>query len=79
MVRAKFRCTEKKQTPHWDPKNNQPSVDSVSFSPAYGESNKEWSAATPSGAIQLTITNPEAINRFELGKHYFVDFTPADE
>jgi len=25
----------------------------------------------------MTITNPGAIDAFELGKFYFVDFTPA--
>lgn len=78
MVRAKFRCAEKKQLAHWDPKNHGPSQDMVVLQVAYGDENKAWSAATPSGRIEMTITNPEAMNRFELGKHYFVDFTPAD-
>lgn len=44
-----------------------------------GTENKSWSEATPSGQIELTITNPAAHEQFKLGKEYFVDFTPAGE
>jgi hypothetical protein len=52
----------------------------VHLQPVYDEgSNSQWSKYTPSGDLQLTITNPEAYNQFQLGKAYFVDFSPADE
>lgn len=41
--------------------------------------NADWSKATPQGSIVLGVTNPDAIAKFELGKFYFVDFTPANE
>lgn len=50
----------------------------VKLAPIYGEANKPWSEATPQGQIAMTITNPGAIDQFELGKYYFVEFTPAD-
>jgi hypothetical protein len=50
----------------------------VKMAPVYGDENKPWSEATPQGQIQMTITNPTAIEAFELGKAYFADFTPAD-
>lgn len=39
--------------------------------------NKSWSKYTPSGEIKMSITNPSAIEAFEPGKLYDVDFTPA--
>jgi hypothetical protein len=61
-----------------------PAALEVTLSPVTrGESNKEWSAATPSGEIKMTITNPPAADYFgeRLGKELYVDFTevPEDE
>jgi hypothetical protein len=50
----------------------------VKLAPVYGDENKPWSQYTPQGQITMTITNPAAVAAFELGKPYFVDFTPAD-
>jgi hypothetical protein len=41
------------------------------------EENKAFWQATPCGSIELTINNPEGVKVFELGKEYYVDFTPA--
>lgn len=49
----------------------------VAMAPVYDEANKDWSKWTPQGQISMTITNPAAIEALELGKQYFVDFTPA--
>ena len=43
-----------------------------------GKVNESWSKYTPSGQLQITITNPAAIDAFEKGKAYYLDFTPAD-
>lgn len=50
----------------------------VKLAPVYGDENKPWSEATPQGQLSMTITNPAAIEVFELGKAFFLDFTPAD-
>lgn len=52
----------------------------VRLMPVYGDGpeNKTWSKATPNGECRMTITNPAAIAAFDLGKEYFLDFTPAD-
>ncbi len=56
---------------------------SLKFSPVFGngdpnhENTKFWSAS-PSGEIKLGTVNPEAWSQFELGKSYYVDFTPAE-
>jgi hypothetical protein len=40
-----------------------------------GPGNETWSKYTPSGMIQIAITNPAAIGAFEIGKTYQVDFS----
>jgi hypothetical protein len=42
------------------------------------EEKSETDAATPSGQIELQVVNPEAAKRFEVGKTYYVDFSPAE-
>lgn len=46
------------------------------FSAVVGGSpeNKEFFAATPSGDLKMTVRSP----MFEVGKQYFLDFTPAE-
>lgn len=66
-VRAKFTC-----------ERNDNGV--VTMRPVYqgSEENKTFWSYTPGGQITLSITNPEAIKQFEVGKEYYVDFTPAE-
>lgn len=78
MVRAKFQVTE---INHRHTHNAANTFAEVKLAPVYetGDGvNKSWSLATPSGQISLGITNPEAIKGFDLGKFYFVDFTPTE-
>jgi hypothetical protein len=39
--------------------------------------NARFTTATPWGEIKLGINNPAAIKQFQVGKSYYVDFTPA--
>lgn len=54
----------------------------VILSPVFGngdprhENTKFWQA-TPTGKIELGCCNPDAASAFELGREYYVDFTPA--
>lgn len=34
-----------------------------------------FASATPSGQLEITITNPATVGFFELGKSYYVDLT----
>jgi hypothetical protein len=89
-VRAKFRCdrishsigsksvTDDKGAVKWVPTP----LRSVTLNPVYANSdpaheNSKFWAATPSGTIELGTINEEAAAIFELGKEYYVDFTPA--
>lgn len=67
MVRAKFRCVGSNEGV-------------VTLYPVMGgsEENNTFWKYTPSGQITMMITNPEAINQFEAGKEYYVDFTAAE-
>lgn len=68
-VIAKFFCSEKTQTT---------SGSRVKFHPvSRGEENKTWSAATPSGSIEMGILNPRASEYFVVGKEYFLHFAQA--
>lgn len=69
MVRAKFRCVSVLQ---------HESGDKIyAFNAAVtGEENKSWSKWTPSGRLEITITNSDA-QVFETGKEYYLDFSPA--
>lgn len=42
-----------------------------------GEDNKKWASATPVGEISMTIRNELAIEFYDVGDEYFVDFTRA--
>lgn len=41
------------------------------------EENKQFFKWTPGGQISLNVVSDEAVGQFEVGKEYYVDFTPA--
>ena len=55
------------------------SQDSISFTPVYSgsEENKQFFLATPGGFITLNVVNQVTLSRFEVGKEYYLDFSPA--
>lgn len=71
MVRAKFKVTA---ITHY--------IDyaKVELNPVTSgsEENKQYFSYTPSGKIEMNIKSA-AIEQFEVGKEYYVDFTPAIE
>ncbi len=67
-VRAKFRLQRVEEFADGAGKN-------LVFSAVSGPTNKTWNKWTPSGELKMQINNPEALNRFELGKYYFLDFS----
>jgi hypothetical protein len=40
---------------------------------------QRFQQATPTGHAELQIDNPVALAQFEIGKSYYVDFTPVPE
>ncbi|MEH2293827.1 hypothetical protein [Nostoc sp.] len=41
------------------------------------EENKKFWKYTPQGKLEVTITNPNAVEFFEVGKEYYLDFSEA--
>lgn len=76
-VRAKLKLTQVRTTA-W-----RPGVESktLRFDAQYDSSipeDRRFEKATPSGHCEMQIDNPAALEQFELGKDYYIDFTPAD-
>jgi hypothetical protein len=44
---------------------------------AGSEENDKYFKATPSAHFNLQIVNEAVASKFEIGKYYYVDFTPA--
>lgn len=42
--------------------------------PGGDDANKDWSKWTPTGDLKMTVTNPAAIDQFELGGVYSLTF-----
>ncbi len=76
-VRAKFQCQSINHIMTHSP-GEQTAI--LTFAPVYdngsGE-NKTWSKYTPQGKLEMTVTNPDAVAAFEVGKSYYLDFTAA--
>ena len=91
-VRAKFKVDSfqsslhmrrKDPTGDWRSENlEQVEIRTINMSPVNAsscpqhENTKFWNAY-PYGSLQLGTVNPEAWKAFELGKEYYIDFTPA--
>lgn len=78
-VRAKFKVTRIERSEFGGGKE----VQTIVLLPVYGgngasEENRKFYAATPSGEIKLGTVNAEAAACFDLGKEFYVDFTPAE-
>jgi hypothetical protein len=71
---AKFQCNAVTR----DASGNE----TVTLNPVTGKdgtANAQWSKWTPSGRLELTITNPPAQGQIEPGKEYLVTIAPAPD
>jgi hypothetical protein len=75
-VRAKFKCCDISNSSSNTDENGK----TVKLEPVIdgSEENKSFFRWTPSGSISMFCVNTEANKQFEVGKEYFVDFTPAE-
>ncbi|MBB6451968.1 hypothetical protein HNQ94_000389 [Salirhabdus euzebyi] len=71
MVRAKFKVESKTE--------RAGGGGNVELNPVTGGSaeNEEFWKYTPAGSINMYIDNVNALEKFEVGKEYYVDFTEA--
>lgn len=74
MVTAKFKVTQV---------NDFGQYRQVFLSPVYSPDktspNYSWSQYTPSGKMEMTITNPAAYEQFAVGKSYLMTFDEVAE
>jgi hypothetical protein len=78
MVRAKFTVQRIERTLHWIRSNGE--LQTIVMTPVTdgSEENKKFFDATPCGEIKVGTLSATAASQFELGKSYYVDFTPAE-
>jgi len=74
-TRAKFKCVGVEKTTHWD--SSKGFLYKAKFNAVTGKSeeNESFFAATPSGSIEISTMRED---HFEVGKNYYVDFSPAE-
>ena len=76
-VRAKFRCDGINKS-----LSGRDEITTIVLNPVYSNDpnseNAQFWKYTPQGRVELGTINIEAAKRFELGKEYYVDFTPAE-
>jgi hypothetical protein len=77
-VRAKFVVNSIERKKHWDKSKGETQTIKMTPVTSGSEENKAFYEATPGGAIELCTLNEDAGKQFELGKEYYVDFTPAE-
>lgn len=74
MVTAKFKVTQV---------NDYGGYRQVHLSPVYSSDksspNYSWSMATPSGKLEMTISNPGAYEQFRVGKTFLMTFEEVPE
>lgn len=76
-VRAKFKASSKEEFPNWD--IAEPNLSNVKLEPVVRGSpeNNQFFKATPSGSLVLGGIRKSAADLLEVGKEYYIDFTPA--
>lgn len=40
--------------------------------------NVSFAAATPTGALEFTVSNPDVIGKIQAGSYYYLDLIPVD-
>ena len=75
-MRAKFKVISITRQANW---NNQGEMQTIKLQPVTtgSEENRAFYTATPSGEIHLSVVPVEVGKQFDIGKEYYVDFTPA--
>ena len=74
MVTAKFKVTQVNDFGQY----RQVFLNPV-YSPDKASPNYSWSQYTPSGKLEMTITNPGAYEQFAVGKTYLMTFDEVAE
>jgi len=73
-VRGKFTVTQILRN-HYNPEAAE-----ITLAALYSTTPEDnsYSKATPNGTIQMSVSNPSAVETLTLGKIFYVDFTEAE-
>ncbi len=74
-IRAKFKAEEVTDYGYGSKRVKLSAV----YSHDRNSEDNQFSNATPSGQIEMMVTNPDALDFIQPGKKYYVDFSPADD
>ena len=69
-VMCKFKCFQVVKAEGYE---------APAFHPVRGKGNEEWSKWTPSGKLEITITNPNIFGKFVPGKDYYLKISDVVE
>lgn len=75
-VRAKMKLQAIVET-HWGPTSSSKVLEFQSQYDMSIPEDQRFQKATPSASAKFQIDNPAALAQFEVGKDYYVDFTPV--
>jgi hypothetical protein len=78
MVRAKFYVSSIKKVGAMRSTDIGTVVEMLPVTSGSAE-NEQFYKWTPGGKLELATVNDEAAKQFEVGKEYYIDFTPANE
>jgi len=75
-VRAKFKVASITRMPGW---NGHAEVQTIKLQAVTSgsEENAKFFAATPGGNVEISCVVPAVAAQFDIGKEFYVDFTPA--
>lgn len=84
MTRAKFRLAAVEEWPDREKFSaSEKQGESLRFEAVYSDDpahvNHTWSRWTPSGTLQMQVTNPALWGRFVVGREYYLDIAEAAE
>ena len=75
IIRAKFEVTQ--ITSHsWSDRHR-----TIILQPRYDDTipeDRRFQEATPSGTLEMMVTNPAALAELTLGREFYLDFVPID-
>ena len=77
-VRAKFTCVNVIEPPEGEELFQIELVPVIGYDEKGNSENTDFWKYTPSGSISLGTCNAAAAKQFEVGKEFYVDFTPAE-
>jgi len=78
ILRAKMQVTAVLRSPWGNSRDENVQLSAV-YSNDPNSENYEWSKATPSGTLQLLISNPGAQGKLKMGQQFYVDLVPVEE